>query len=192
MRNGLLVPGLIMLMVLAVPAAAVTEHPWPIDQVLGRPDAPITVIEYASLTCHHCALFDADQLPRFKKEWIDTGKVRLIVRDYTRNPLDQAASLIAQCSGRYFTFTDTYFHSQKNWMSAAQPLNAIKGIARLGGMSGEQIDQCLGNQGLLAQINARTEDGQRLYDIEGTPTFVVNGKPVKYDGVYEDLVKLLR
>ena len=180
---------LCLLALLGSASFAATEHAWPIDKVMGKPDAKITIIEYSSLTCPHCAKFNEEALPRLKKDWIDSGKARLVVRDFARNTLDQAASMIAQCSGdRYFAFLDTYFHSQNNWMTAQQPINAIRSIARLGGMGPDEVDACLRNQKLLSDIGQRQNEGQQLYDITGTPTFVVNGKVVEYDGDYARFV----
>jgi protein-disulfide isomerase len=187
-RPKLLFAGLL----LALPAFA-ADHAWPIDETIGRPDAPITIIEYASLTCSHCALFDAEILPRLKREWLDTGKAKLVVRDFPRNSLDQAAAMISHCSNdRYLAFLDTYFHSQQNWMNAAQPIAALKGIARIGGMSGEDVDRCLGDRQLFAEIAQRGAEGKDLYGFEGTPAFIINGKPARYDGEYDTLVKQLK
>jgi protein-disulfide isomerase len=174
-------------------AAGAADHPWPNDRLLGKADAPITIIEYSSLTCSHCAHFAAEAMPRVRKELIETGKVRWIQRDFPRDPLDQAASMIAQCAGdRYFAFSDSFLQSQANWLQAREPLAALKGIARLGGMTGEMVDQCLANRPLLEQLNARREEGRKLYDITATPTFVINGKATSDVGSYEDLLRLLK
>ena len=175
-------------------SAGAADKPWAIDEVMGRADAPITIIEYSSLTCPHCARFEAEVLPQVKKEWIDSGKARFIMRDYIRNSLDLAGAMIAHCSGdRYFVFIDTFFHSQANWIQAAQPLDALKGIARLGGVSAEETDKCLQNRDLLNEINARRDDAGKRYDMIGTPTFVINGTvaPDKAWQNYENFAKFL-
>ncbi len=175
-------------------AASGADKVWSIDEVLGKPDAPITVIEYASLTCPHCAEFEEKVIPRFKKEWIDTGKAKLIYRDYVWDAAAEAAAMISHCSGeRYFTFVETFFHSQPNWMRSANPLASLKGIARLGGMSSEQVDSCLQNKALLNEILARKEDAEKLYAIHSTPSFIINGAvltDVQPD--YDAFVKLLK
>jgi protein-disulfide isomerase len=179
-------------LVLAGETGHAADKSWAIDEVMGKPDAPITIIEYSSLTCPHCAKFHADTLPQLKKDWIDTGKAKLIVRDYVWDPLAQAAAMISHCSGdRYFIFLDTFFHSQANWLHATQPLDALKGIARLGGMSGEQVDKCIQDRALLNQSLARKDDGEKLYGIDSTPSFVINGKLVSGDKDYDSFAKLL-
>jgi len=174
-------------------AFAATDKSWGIDEVLGKANAPITIIEYSSLTCPHCAKFHADTLPQVKKDWIDTGKVKYIVRDFPLDGLAQAAAMISHCSGdRYFAFVDTFFHSQANWEHAANPVDALKGIARLGGMPADEVDKCLQDRQLLNEIEARKEDGEKVYSIDSTPTFVINGKAVSGDKPYEEFAKLLK
>jgi len=174
-------------------SAEAADKSWAIDEVMGKPDAPITIIEYSSLTCPHCAKFHADTMPQIKKDWIDTGKAKLIVRDFVWDPLAQAAAMISHCSGdRYFAFLDTFFHSQQNWLHAAQPLDAMKSIARLGGMSPDQVDKCLQDRALLSEILARKEDAEKTYGVDSTPTFIVNGKLVAAgDKDYDYFNKLL-
>jgi len=174
-------------------AFAATDKSWGIDEVLGKADAPITIIEYSSLTCPHCAKFHTDTFPQVKKDWIDTGKAKYIVRDFPWDPMAQAAAMIAHCSGdRYFTFLDTFFHSQANWLHAAQPLDALKGIARLGGMPADEVDKCIQNRQLLSEIDARKQDGEKIYSVDSTPTFIINGKAVSGDKSYDDFAKLLK
>jgi len=183
----------VLLALFALPALA-ADKPWGIDKVLGRPDAPITIVEYASLTCPHCAHFENEVLPKLKKDWIDTGKAKLVYRDYVWDPMAEAAAMISHCSGdRYFAFLETFFHSQDNWLHSAKPLDTLKSIARLGGMSGEQVDACLQNRQLLNEIMARKDDAEKVYGIHSTPSFVINGKlatDVAPD--YDAFVKLLK
>ena len=174
-------------------AYAASDKSWGIDEVLGKADAPITVIEYSSLTCPHCAKFHTDTFPQVKKDWIDTGKVKFILRDFPWDPLAQAASMISHCSGdRYFAFIDTFFHSQQNWEHAASPIDALKGIARLGGMPADEVDTGLQNSQLLNEIEARKADGEKVYNVDSTPTFIINGKAVSGDKDYETFAKLLK
>ena len=176
-----------LLFLAAIPALAADKSS-PLDEMIGKPDAPITIIEYGSLTCSHCAEIAEKVFPQLKKDWLDTGKAKLIYRDFPRDPLDQAAAMISHCAGheRYFAYLETYFHSQANWMRSQQPLDALKGIARLGGMSGEQVNACLADSALLNQLETRKNEGQKLYNINATPTFIINGKasddmPPDYD-----------
>ena len=193
MQKFLLPLVLSALFLLGGQARAASDKPWGIDEVLGKPTAPITVIEYSSLTCPHCAKFHTDTFPQVKKDWIDAGKVKYIVRDFPWDPMAQAAAMIAHCSGdRYFTFVDTFFHSQSNWLRASDPLAALKGIARLGGMPSEDVDKCLQNAQLLQEINARKDDGEKVYSVDSTPTFIINGKAVSGDKDYDTFAKLLK
>ena len=193
MQKFLLSLVLSALFVLGGEAQAASDRSWGIDEVLGKPDAKITVIEYSSLTCPHCAKFHAETFPQVKKDWIDTGKVKYIVRDFPWDPMAQAAAMISHCSGdRYFTFVDTFFHSQSNWLRAADPLSALKGIARLGGMPAEEVDKCLQNSQLLNEITARKDDGEKVYSVDSTPTFIINGKAVSGDKDYDSFAKLLK
>jgi protein-disulfide isomerase len=183
---------LLALLLLAGAPAPAADRPWAIDEVMGRADAPITIIEYASLTCVHCAKFTVDTLPDLKKNWIDTGKAKLIMRDFPWDPMAQAAAMIAHCSGeRYFVFIDTFYHSQENWLRSAQPLESLKKIARLGGMGPEEADKCLQDRVLLNEIMARKEDGEKIYGVDSTPTFIINGKAVSGEKDYDSFAKLL-
>src|SRR5438128_6933423 len=112
------------------------------DRVLGNPDAPITIVEYASLTCPHCAHFANDVLPDIKKKWIDTGKAKLVLRDF---PLDEPAlraAMIARCAppDRYYAFADTFFAAQEKWVTARDYRDSLARLAKLGGMSKDEFD----------------------------------------------------
>ncbi len=175
-----LMRAVVMLIALAAGGAVTAKaaiKPWAIDEIMGKQDAPITVIEYSSLTCPHCADFHIKTFPEIKSEWIDTGKVKLIFRDFPLDPLAQAAAMIAHCSGdRYFAFINAFFHSQDQWARSSNPLAALKLIAKLGGMDEVEVDKCLDNRGLLNEINARKEDGQAKYNIDSTPSFIIGDK----------------
>ncbi|MDY0241487.1 MAG: thioredoxin domain-containing protein [Rhodospirillaceae bacterium] len=173
--------------------AQAVDKSWAIDHVLGRADAPITIIEYSSLTCSYCARFYEEVHPRLKEEWIDTGKAKLIFRDF---PLDSgalAAALIAQSSGdRYFAFLGAYFKAQHQWTQAKDPLAAIKNIGRLGGLDAATIDAALANRGLIQELKNRKQDGVDRYHIEATPSFIINGKLHTGGMSYDEFVKLLK
>ncbi len=174
-------------------AHAVSDKPWAIDQILGQPSAPITIIEYASLTCPHCAVFEHDVIPKLKTEWIDTGKARLIFRDFPLDAGAQAAAMIAHCSKtRYFAFLDLFFASHSEWARADSPLAALKKVALLGGMTSDDVDACIADDSLLDQINQRRADAETLYGIQSTPTFVINGKVFVGEKSYDEFAKLLR
>ena len=150
--------------------------------ILGKVNAPITMVEYASLTCPHCAEFHTLTLPLIKKEFIETGKVRLIYRDF---PLDQVAltgSMIAHCAGkdRYFAFIQTMFAQQKQWSNDPQPIKALAQIARLGGMTKDKFEKCIKDKNVADAILQKRLDGDKQYKINSVPTILINGK--RYSG----------
>ena len=149
----------------------------PDDHVLGKADAPITIVEYASLTCPHCAEFDRDTLPKIKEKWIDTGKAKLVFRDFPLDGLALRAAVVARCAppDRYFGYIDILFHSQRNWATASDPIEALSRIARLGGMSDQQFQSCINNEELQKAVAASRQNAEKEYGVESTPTFFVNG-----------------
>lgn len=164
---------------LALPALAQNPaDPRLQDMVLGKAEAPITIIEYASLTCPHCASFHADVLPEIKKEFIDTGKAKLIYRDFPLDQLAFAGAILARCAGpeKYFTYLNVLFAQQRQWAAAQDPMAALKQIARLGGMPAEQFDKCLADKALGDYILAQRLEGNQKFNVNSTPTIIVNGK----------------
>jgi protein-disulfide isomerase len=154
----------------------------PNDRILGNPDAPITIIEYASLTCPHCAHFADTVLPELKKKWIDTGKAKLVLRDFPLDGEAVHASMIARCAppDRFYAFVDTFFADQNNWVAAPDYQAALTRLAELGGMSKAEIDKCLADNKLEDQIlNSRLVAANQL-NVNATPTFFVNGE--RYTG----------
>jgi protein-disulfide isomerase len=166
------------------------------DRVLGDPKAPITVIDYASLTCSHCAKFHTDTLPEFKKNWIDTGKAKLIFRDFPLDRYALRASKLARCLGsgeRYFNFLDVLFTGQASWIESKNIDVALTGMAKLAGLSQKQIEACDANKELAEGIVAMRQVGSSKYNVESTPTIVINDKPQKGGALsYAELDKLLK
>lgn len=147
------------------------------DRVLGDTDAPVTMIEYSSLTCPHCAAFHADTLPALKERFIDTGQVKLVYRDF---PLDESAlnaAVVAHCAGpdRYFAFLEAMFSSQQRWARAADPREALIQLAGLGGLSRETVEACLNDDAMVDAVLQSRLSGQENYDVRSTPTFVIDG-----------------
>lgn len=165
------------------------------DRVMGEADAPVTIIEYASLTCPHCATFHRETLPQVKSEWIETGKARLIYRDFPTSPtaVSLAASMIARCAPRerYFAFLGALFETQKNWAVSPDPIDALAKVAQLGGMPREDVDKCLDDEALLDGLRERALDARTEFGIESTPSFVINGKVVRGNMSYDDFADLL-
>lgn len=150
----------------------------PQEQILGDPDAPVTIIEYASLTCPHCAQFHTEVLPELKERYIAPGKVRLIYRDFPLDQMALAAAALAHCSGpdRYFSMLDVLFETQANWARADDPIAALKRLGKLGGLTEEEMDACLADQELSDGILQTRLEGQNEFDISSTPSFVIDGK----------------
>ncbi|MFN7113627.1 MAG: DsbA family protein [Alphaproteobacteria bacterium] len=146
------------------------------DRVLGRDDAPITIIEYASLTCPHCAKFHNNSLATVKRELIDTGKVRLIFRDYPIDNYALRAAMMARCAPneKYFDLIEVLFKNQDKWTKSDNPLRALAQYGNLAGMDDDFITACMTNAELESAILKRQRDAQTLYRIRSTPTFVFN------------------
>ena len=154
----------------------------PSDRILGKAEAPITIIEYASLTCPHCAHFDVTVLPKLKEKWIDTGKAKLILRDY---PLDEPAlraAMVARCApaDRFYPLIDTFFAQQEQWATSRDYRAALEKLVKLGGMSDKEFKACISDKKLEDQVaQSRLTAAQQL-GVDATPTFFINGK--KFDG----------
>lgn len=160
----------------------------PGDHVLGDPKAPITVIEYASLTCSHCAQFHTQILPEIKKKWIDTGKVKLVYRDF---PLDQVAAKaaqIAECAGndRYFGVLDIIFRGQPQWLASADPLTELAKPLRIAGMGENEIKACLANEAMSNAVINDYKAGEQM-GVNSTPTLFINGQLYRGSRSVEDL-----
>ena len=153
------------------------------DFILGDRGAPITLIEFASLTCPHCATFHRDVLPHLKKDYIDTGKIRLVYRDFPTPPreLALAAAMLARCGGedRFFGFIEVLYRSQERWSRSDNPRRELEQIARMGGMSSSDFDACLDDQALLQKLQARVQRDVKRYGIRSTPSFVLDGRKVR-------------
>ena len=162
------------------------------DRVIGNAEAPITIIEYASLTCPHCATFHAETLPQIKKEWIETGKAKLIYRDFPLDKYAASAAMIARCApeDKYFIFLNAFYAQQKNWSRADDPVRVLTQLAGLGGMSKDDVDACLANEELQDAILQMRLDGQMEHGINSTPSFVINGKMIN-NLPYEDFKDIL-
>ncbi|MBL4748761.1 MAG: DsbA family protein [Magnetovibrio sp.] len=151
------------------------------EMSIGRADAPITLDEYASLTCGHCARFHKDTLPEIKKKYVDTGKVRIVFHDFPLDGLAVGAVMIARCSGpdRFADFTDMLFQTQANWRDSKNPLNALIALARFYGLGGQDVNACLKNKDLLNFVQRNRDNASSAHAITSTPTFIVDGKKIE-------------
>lgn len=160
---------------------AILEEVGPLqDMVLGEDDAPVTIIEYASLTCPHCAAFHEQVYPEIKSEYIDTGKAKLIFREFPFDSIATAGFMLARCAEpkRYFGFIDVMFEQQSEWLSLGSPMEGIQEIARQGGFSNEQFQECLTDTDVLEGIRWIQERGANEFGVQSTPTFFINGVKV--------------
>lgn len=163
------------------------------ERALGDPQAKLTVVEWFSMTCPHCAAFHLETLPELKRRYLDTGKVRLVVRDFPTDALALRAAVLAHCAGpeRYFAFVDALLASQARWAGAKDPVAALRQMAKLGGLADAQIDACSADTALENAVLQTRLEAQQKYDIRSTPSFLVNGKVHAGNRSPDDFAKLL-
>ena len=150
------------------------------DKSMGKEDAPVTIVEYASMTCPHCAHFNDTTFPDLKKKYIDTGKVRYILREFPFDPRAEAGFMLARCAGdNYFAMVDVLFRQQMQWAAGDNTKDALLQIARLAGFTQESFNACLTDQKLLDQVRAVQKRGADEFKVDSTPTFFINGKTYK-------------
>ncbi len=151
------------------------------DKQLGSDDAPVTIVEYASATCGHCANFHETTLPAIKEKYIETGKARLIFREFPFDPLAMGAFMLARCADdNYFPMIDVLFKQQGTWARAEKPSAELLKIARLAGFTQERFEACLTDDALLKDVEAVKNRGEKEFGVNATPTFFINGQ--KYSG----------
>ena len=163
------------------------------DQAMGAENAPVTIIEYASMTCPHCAQFQARTFPKLKERYIDTGKVRFIFREFPLDPLAAGAFMLARCADKdkYFPIIDLLFSTQRDWV-VPNPLQPLLNVAKQAGYTEETFNACLKNQQVLDGIQNVRDRAAKVLNVESTPTFFVNGKRVLGDVSIEDLEKEMK
>jgi protein-disulfide isomerase len=163
------------------------------DMALGPADAKVTITEYASMTCPHCAAFNADVFPKIKAEFIDTGKVRYIFREFPLDIKAAAGSMLSRCiangdAAKYFAVTDLLFKTQSDWVMK----NTAESLARIGkqaGLTQEQVEACLKDQSLLDKIAADQKYASEVLKVDSTPTFFINGEKIKGETSLEEFEK---
>jgi protein-disulfide isomerase len=160
------------------------------DVVLGSDKAPVTVIEYASMTCPHCAHFSTTTFPELQKRYIDTGKVRYIFREFPLDALAAAGFMLARCAGKdkFLPIVETLFAKQPEWM-VQQPIEPLRSIAKQFGFTEQTFDQCLANQRVLDGIQDVRDRAATKLGVNSTPTFFVNGKRLVGDQSIDALAK---
>ncbi len=147
------------------------------DMIMGDPDAPIEIIEYSSMTCPHCAAFHTETLPAIKENYLDTGKAKLVFREFPLDRVALTASAVARCIGEdgFFPFVDVLFRTQATWASSQDPVGEMKKLIRMSGKDPALVDACLEDQAVIDGILAVRLEGDQTYDIRSTPTFIING-----------------
>jgi protein-disulfide isomerase len=160
------------------------------DIVLGSDNAPVTIIEYASMTCPHCAHFSEHTFPELQKRYIDTGKVRFIFREFPLDALAAAGFMLARCAGkdRFMPVVETLFAKQREWM-VDPPIPPLREIAKQFGFTQQTFDECLANQKVLDGIQEVRDRAAGQLGVDSTPTFFVNGKKLKGDQSIDMLAK---
>ncbi len=160
------------------------------DVMLGSDKATVTIIEYASMTCPHCAHFSETTFPELKKRYIDTGKVRYTLRTFPLDQLAAAGFMIAICGGKekYMPIVETLFAKQEEWV-VKDPLTPLKEIAKQFGFTEDQFNQCLANQKVLDDIQAVRDHAVAKLGVNSTPTFFINGKKLIGDLSIDQMAK---
>lgn len=165
----------------------------PEDRVLGSPDAPVTIFEYASLTCPHCARFANEVLPKVKQNWIDTGKARLVFRDFPFDQLGLRAAVLARCAPptRFFPFVDYLFKDQANWAQMRDQTLALERAANLGDIPKDTAAACLRDTKTTDYVVGERFKAEKEYGVNATPTFFIKGNKLVGEQSYADFDKAL-
>jgi protein-disulfide isomerase len=150
------------------------------DKQLGKDDAKVTIVEYASMTCPHCAHFAETTFPDLKTKYIDTGKARYILREFPFDPTAEAGFMLARCAkDNYFPMVDVLFKQQANWVGVSNTKDALLQISKLAGFTQESFEACLTDQKLLDDVRSVQKRGASEFKVDSTPTFFINGKTYK-------------
>jgi protein-disulfide isomerase len=164
------------------------------DIALGPKDAKVTIIEYASMTCTHCAAFAQRTFPELKKRYIDTGKVRYILREFPLDPLATAGFMLARCAGedKFYPVVEMLFDQQKNWAFTEKPLDNLRQLMRQAGFSQEKFDSCLKDQKLYDAVTTVKNRATDVFKVDSTPTFFINGVRHPGDMSIDELEKIIK
>lgn len=166
-----------LLILLAAAQPALADDALMQDRVLGKADAPVTVDEYVSLTCSHCAEFYNVTLPELEKNYVDTGKVRFVMHDFPLDGIALKAAAIARCmpADEFYPYVKVLYKTQTTWALSKEPEKALIQYAKLGGLSEDKAKACLADTKLQDAIIAERTDAGKKLGIEATPTFIING-----------------
>jgi protein-disulfide isomerase len=166
------------------------------DMALGPANAPVTITEYASMTCPHCAAFNAEVFPKIKSTYIETGKIRYVFREFPLDIKAAAGSMLARCiakddAGKYFAVVDMLFRQQNDWVMK----NTTETLTRIGkqaGLSEKAVEDCLKDQALLDKIAADQKYAAEVLKVNSTPTFFINGDVIKGEASFDEFDKKIR
>jgi protein-disulfide isomerase len=150
------------------------------DLAQGKADAPVTLVEYASMTCSHCAAFHETTYPTLVSKYVDTGKVRFILREFPLDPLATAAFMLARCSGpqKRNAVVDLLFDHQKDWAFTDKPLEALSNLLKQTGMTQASFETCINDQALYEKVTEERDHAAEKFGVNATPTFFINGTRV--------------
>ena len=164
------------------------------EKILGQENAPVTIIEYASLTCPHCANFHRDTLPELKAKYIDTGKARIIMREFPLDQLAWAGFMIARCSeeSKYFALLNVLYQQQGTWARSQDPATELFKIAKQTGMTKDQFDACLKDEKLAKGIMAVKDKASENFGVQSTPTFFINGEMMRGHQTLAEFEKMMK
>jgi protein-disulfide isomerase len=193
--------GLIALLFAVAPAeaqspGAIAVEPVSLpDMSMGSPDAPVTIIEYSSMTCSHCALFEQNTFPMIKSRYIDAGQVRFVFREYPIDNNAYGASMMARCIGgddphRYFRAVDSLFRQQDQLVGNA--VNTLKWVGSQSGLSDEAINNCLNDQDLFQKLSADRKIAEDLVKVDAAPTFFINGRKLTGNMPFDQIDSVIR
>ncbi len=162
------------------------------DRSLGKDDAPVTIVEYASMTCPHCAHFAETTYPELKKRYIDTGKVRYIFREFPLDPLAAGAAMLARCADKekFFPLIETLFQMQRTW-AVEKPIPPLMAIAKQAGFTEQSFNACLSDQKMLDAMQEEQKRATEKFKVNSTPTIFVNGQMLKGAATIEELAKVI-
>ncbi|MBL8658737.1 MAG: DsbA family protein [Rhodospirillales bacterium] len=157
------------------------------ETTIGDPQAPVTILEFSSLTCPHCAAFHRETMPKIKETYIDTGKARLVYRDFPLDRAALAAAVVSHCvdPARRFGFIEMLYRDQAAWTQSTDPLKELKIRSQLAGLSESDFNACLENKALIQAIQQRAQEAQKEYGINSTPSFVIGGKKLTGEQSFE-------
>lgn len=175
----------------AIDIAALHAPPAEGEMAMGPETAKVVVVEYASASCPHCANFYKTTFPVLKKEYIDTGKIRFVFREFPHNQPALAAFMLARCAPKekYFPLIDMFFEQQDTWLAA--PLEGLQKIAQLAGFTKESFDACLKNEEVAKGILAVRDQATKDFGVESIPTFFINGELIKGETTIEEFRKTI-